>query len=126
MRSEYTDIDGYISGFPDEMQELLQKVRNTIRKAAPEATEKISYGIPTFFLNGNLVHFGGYKNHIGFYPGSSGIEIFREKLSQYQVSRGTVKFSSDKPIPFDLIIEITKFRVQQNLKKKELTKKVKP
>jgi uncharacterized protein YdhG (YjbR/CyaY superfamily) len=121
-RQNFNSIDEYIASFPETMQELLQQVRTTIRNAAPEATERISYGIPTFFLNGNLVHFGGYKSHVGFYPGAEGIEIFKDRLSSYPLSRGTVRFPSDQPIPFDLIREITEFRVHQNLGKKKLKK----
>jgi uncharacterized protein YdhG (YjbR/CyaY superfamily) len=121
-RQNFNSIDEYIASFPEDMQELLQQVRTTIRNAAPNATERISYGIPTFFLNGNLVHFGGYKSHVGFYPGAEGIEVFKDRLSSYPLSRGTVRFPSDKPIPFDLIKEITEFRVNQNLGKKKLKK----
>ena len=118
MRTDQTgprNIDEYIAGFPPDVQELLEKVRLTIRTAAPDAEEKISYQIPTFTLKGNLVHFAAYKNHIGFYPASSGIQAFKQELSIYEGSKGTVRFPLDKPIPFDLISEIVKFRVQENL-----------
>ncbi|MEO8886293.1 MAG: DUF1801 domain-containing protein, partial [Mucilaginibacter sp.] len=95
--------------------------RSAIKAAAPEATEDIKYGIPTFVLNGNLVHFGGYKNHIGFYPAPMGIEAF-EEARQYETGRGTMQFTLDKPLPLDLIGRIVKFRVEKNLakgKKKE-------
>jgi len=118
MRTDQTgprNIDEYIAGFPPDVQELLEKVRLTIRTAAPDAEEKISYQIPTFTLKGNMVHFAAYKNHIGFYPASSGIQAFKQELSIYEGSKGTVRFPLDKPIPFDLISEIVKFRVMENL-----------
>ena len=111
----YSNIAEYIAGFPDTTQEILQKVRTTIRKSVPDAEETISYGIPTFKLKGNLVHYAGYKNHIGFYPGAAGIETFKDELSEYKLSKGTVQFPIDKPIPFDLISKIVDFRVKQNL-----------
>ena len=111
------DIDEYISGFPKEIQELLQKVRKTIWEAAPEATEAIKYQIPTFVLNGNLVHFAAFKNHLGFYPAPQGIEEFKEELSAYKGAKGSVQFQYSEPIPFDLISRIVKFRVRKNLEK---------
>jgi len=110
-------IDEYIGVFPPEVQEILQKMREVIRSAAPEAQEKISYGIPTFFLEGNLVHFAGYKKHIGFYPEPSGIAAFSEQLSAYESAKGSVKFPLDKSMPWDLVHEITAFRVKENLAK---------
>jgi uncharacterized protein YdhG (YjbR/CyaY superfamily) len=110
-------IDDYIADFPDDVQVLLQKVRATIRKAAPNAEEAVKYGVPTFVLNGNLIHFGGYQNHIGLYPGSTPIEVFKDELSGYECSKGTVRFPLDKRIPFGLIGKITKFCVQRNLEK---------
>jgi uncharacterized protein YdhG (YjbR/CyaY superfamily) len=110
-------IDDHISQFPPETRRLLQQVRETIKAVAPEAIETISYGIPTFQLHGNLVHFAGYAQHIGFYPGSSGIREFAGKLTAYKTSKGTVQFPLDKPIPFDLIRRITEFRLEENLKK---------
>jgi uncharacterized protein YdhG (YjbR/CyaY superfamily) len=98
---------------------ILEKIRVTIRKAAPDAEEKIGYGIPTFTLKGNLVHFAAFKKHIGFYPTSSGIEKFKQELSVYEGAKGSVQFPLDKPIPFGLISKIVKFRVQENLKKTE-------
>jgi len=109
------NIDEYIAGFPPDVQEILEKIRLTIRKAAPKAEEAISYMIPTFKLHGNLVHFAAYKNHIGFYPAPKGIDAFREELSVYEGGKGTVRFPLDKPIPFALISKIVKFRVMQNL-----------
>lgn len=108
-------IDEYISAFPKETQDLLNKICAAIQKAAPKAVVKISYGIPTFVLNGNLVHFAAYKNHIGFYPAPSGIIAFKKELSDYKYSKGAVQFPIEKPIPFSLITKIVKFRVKENL-----------
>jgi uncharacterized protein YdhG (YjbR/CyaY superfamily) len=108
------NIDEYIAGFPPEVQEILQKIRLTIRKAAPKAEEAISYMIPTFKLNGNLVHFAAYKKHIGLYPAPRGNEAFKEELSAYGGGKGTVQFPLDKPIPYALIRKIVKFRVKEN------------
>jgi uncharacterized protein YdhG (YjbR/CyaY superfamily) len=111
-------IDEYIADFPDEVQALMEKVRATIRKAAPSTEEAIKYGIPTFVLKGrNLIHFAGYKNHIGLYPGSKPIEEFKDELSGYKLSKGTVQFPLDKRIPLGLIGRITKFCVKRNLEK---------
>ena len=108
-------IDEYIAGFPREVQEILEEIRETIRAAAPDAEETISYQIPTFTLNGNLVHFAAFKKHIGFYPTSTGIEKFKKQLAAYEGAKGTVRFPLDKPIPFALIGRITRFRVKENL-----------
>ena len=108
------DIDEFIAGYPEEVQKILKKIRATIRKAAPQAKETINYGIPTFTLNGNLVHFSAFKKHIGFYPTPSGIEKFKRELSAYERAKGSVKFPLDKPIPYDLITKIVKFRVKEN------------
>jgi uncharacterized protein YdhG (YjbR/CyaY superfamily) len=113
----YTTIDEYIATFPADVQAVLQKVRETIHKSAPEATEAISYQMPTFKLNGNLVHFAAFKSHIGFYPVPSGIEKFKKELSVYPQGKGSVQFPLDKPIPYALIAKIVKFRVQENLAK---------
>jgi len=115
------DIDEYIADFPVDVRLLLQKVRTAIRKAAPKAEEAIKYQMPTFVLNGNLIHFAGYKNHIGLYPGSKPIEEFKDDLVKYRTSKGTVQFPLDKPIPVGLIGKITKFCVQRNLAKKKLS-----
>lgn len=112
-------IDEYIAGFPTDVQQILQEIRMTIRKAAPDAAEAIKYQIPTFTLKGNLVHFAAYKKHIGFYPAPSGIEAFREELSGYEISKGAVRFPLDEPIPFDLIDRVVRFRVQENLARAE-------
>jgi uncharacterized protein YdhG (YjbR/CyaY superfamily) len=119
------DIDEYIAGFPDDVQEILEKIRMTIREAAPEAEERISYQIPTFNLKGNLVHFAAFKKHIGLYPAPRGVEEFKEELSAYKGGKGTVRFPLDKPIPFDLISRIAKFRVKENLERAELKGKKK-
>jgi uncharacterized protein YdhG (YjbR/CyaY superfamily) len=116
-------IDEYIAGFPLDVQDILQKIRATIRQAAPEAQEKISYQMPTFALNGNLVHFAAFKNHIGFYPIPSGIEAFKEDLSPYKQGKGSVQFPLDQPIPYDLIARITAFRARENLEKAKAKKK---
>jgi uncharacterized protein YdhG (YjbR/CyaY superfamily) len=107
----HIEIDQYISNFPKDVQAILKKIRGTISKAAPDATEAIKYGIPTFVLNKNLVHFAGYKRHIGFYPTPSAIEKFREELSEYENAKGSIKFPLDKPIPYDLIKKMVLFRV---------------
>lgn len=110
-------IDEYIAGFPKDVQALLQNIRKTIRTTAPDAEEKISYQMPTFFLNGNLVHFAAFKNHIGFYPAPTGIDEFQEELSAYAGGRGSARFPLDKPIPYDLIRRIVRFRVKENVKR---------
>lgn len=120
MRTKQTppkNIDDYIAGFPSEVQAILEKIRSTIRKAAPDAKETINYGIPTFTLNGNLVHFAGFKKHVGFYPTPSGIEKFTEELSAYEGAKGSVQFPLDKRMPFGLISKIVKFRVKENLER---------
>lgn len=114
-----TTIDQYIAGYPDNVQQLLQTIRATIHQAAPQAQEAIKYGIPTFMHNGNLVHFGGYKNHIGFYPAPMGIEAFKEETKVYEAGKGTLQFPIDKPLPLDLISRIVKFRVERNMEKKK-------
>jgi uncharacterized protein YdhG (YjbR/CyaY superfamily) len=106
-------IDEYIAGFPSDVQEILKQIRTTVKKVAPEAEEAIKYQIPTFVLNGNLVHFAAFKNHIGFYPTPSGIEAFTDELSRYQSAKGSVQFPIDEPIPFGLIEKMVKFRVKQ-------------
>ncbi len=107
-------IDAYIAGFPRDVQVILQKIRLTIRKAAPGAEETIKYQIPTFTLNGNLVHFAGFQKHIGFYPVPTGIEKFKKELSVYKQGKGSVQFPLDKPIPYGLIGKIVKYRVKEN------------
>src|SRR5574341_2081418 len=97
------NIDEYIAGFPQDVQEILEKIRLTIRKAAPDAEETIKYRMPTFTLKGNLVYFAAFKNHIGFYPVPSGIEKFKKELSVYKQGKGSVQFPLDQPMPHDLI-----------------------
>jgi uncharacterized protein YdhG (YjbR/CyaY superfamily) len=108
-------IDEYISGFPPDVQEKLTRIRSIINDAAPQAEETIKYQIPTFVLNGNLVHFAAFKSHIGLYPTPSGIEKFKDELKDVEISKGTIRFPLDRPIPYDLISEIVSFRVQENL-----------
>ena len=113
-----TTIDAYIKTFPQNVQEILEKVRQIIHKEAPEAVEAISYGMPTFKLNGkNLVHFAGWKEHIGFYPTPSGIEKFKKELSHYQGAKGSIQFPLNQPIPYDLITQIVKYRIEENINK---------
>jgi uncharacterized protein YdhG (YjbR/CyaY superfamily) len=111
------NIDEYIAIFPFDIQEKLEELRAIIKKAAPEAQEKISYQMPAFTLKGNLVYFAAYKNHIGFYPTASGIAAFSNELSAYKSSKGTVRFPLDKPLPIGLIADIVTYRVQENLVK---------
>lgn len=109
------DIDTYIAQFPAQVRRILEQVRSTIRQAAPDAQEKISYAMPTFTLNGNLVHFAAYKNHLGLYPGPGAIERFRDELAEYETSKGAIRFPLDLPIPYQLIESIVKDRVEENL-----------
>jgi len=104
-------IDDYISGFPPDIRKILKEIKKVISKAAPGAEETMSYGIPTFKMRENLVHFAGFKNHIGFYPTPSAVEAFKDELSAYKSAKGSVQFPLDKPIPFKLITQIVKFRV---------------
>ena len=115
----YETIDEYIANFDGETKKRLEAVRKTIKSIVPaEAIEKISYGIPTYYLNGNLVHFAGYKNHIGLYPGSVLIHEFKKELTDYKTSKGTVQFPHDKPFPLELISKITSLCVIRNQKRK--------
>jgi uncharacterized protein YdhG (YjbR/CyaY superfamily) len=123
MNTAIKTTDEYIAQFPKSTQVLLEKMRAIIKKAASKAEEKISYGIPTFVLHKNLVHFGGFKNHIGFYPGAAGVEAFTKELSAYTFSKGAIQFPIDKPLPSGLITQIVKFRVQQNLEKAKTKKR---
>jgi len=119
MKTDKTNnIDKYIAGFAKDKQKLLDQLRATIRKAAPQAQETISYGMPAFKLNGMLVFFAAWKNHIGFYPTSSGIKAFKKDLSVFKVSKGTVQFPLDKPLPTGLVTKIVKFKVKENLEKR--------
>jgi uncharacterized protein YdhG (YjbR/CyaY superfamily) len=115
MRSSAGSIDEYIAGFPPETQRLLAELRALVRASAPNATETISYAIPTFDLNGrHLVHFAGFKHHIGFYPVPSGLEAFKEELMPYKQGKGSVQFPLGQPLPTDLIRRIVEFRVAEN------------
>src|ERR1700694_3003494 len=118
-KKQFKTIDEYIKTFPEDVQSILEKMRRTIRRAAPEADEAISYQIPTFKLNGNLVHFAAFKNHIGFYPTSSGTKAFKKELSQYKGAKGSVQFPLDEPIPYDLVKKIVRFRLKENQEKKK-------
>lgn len=116
-KTTFASIDKYIETFPNEIQEILKEIRATIKEAAPEAEETFSYGIPTFKLNGNLVHFAAHKSHIGFYPTPSGMEAFQEELSAYKGAKGSVQFPIDQPLPLDLVRRIVQFRVAENQQK---------
>ena len=111
------NIDEYIASFPENIQVLMQKLRTTIKKAAPNAIEKISWQMPTFHQNGNLIHFAGHKKHIGLYPGAEAIIAFEEELTQYKTSKGTIQLPLDKPLPLNLVTNIVKFNIKRNLKK---------
>lgn len=110
-------INEYIQSFPIEIQTILNELRTLIQNAAPKAIEKISYKIPTFYLNGNLVHFAAFKNHIGFYPTPSGISKFSEQLKKYKTAKGSVQFPINQPLPRDLIKKIVEFRVKENIQR---------
>jgi uncharacterized protein YdhG (YjbR/CyaY superfamily) len=125
MNAELTAIDEYIASFPEDIQAKLQEIRQTIKAAAPDATEKIAYGMPTFFLKGNLVHFAAFKHHIGFYPAPRGIDAFQEELSNYKGAKGSVQFPIDEPMPLDLIRRIVEYRVSDNLQAAEEKAKAK-
>lgn len=117
------NIDEYIAFFPEETQQLLEEVRQTIRKAAPDAEEAISYQMPTFKLNGNLVHFAAFKNHIGFYPAPAGIEAFKEKLAAFKGAKGSIQFPLNQPLPLELITDIVKYRVEKSKEQVKAKKK---
>ena len=125
MKISPPNVDLYIAGFPQNTQELLIQLRDTIKKNAPEAEEVISYQMPAYKFHGMLAYFAGYKNHIGFYPTGSGIETFQNKLTGYKTSKGTIQFQLDQPLPLDLISEIIQFRVAENLEKAKSKKKKK-
>ncbi len=123
MKKNFDTIDEYIATFPKSVQNVLQQIRQAIKDSVPEVEETISYDIPTFKLRGKgLVSFGGWKNHVGFYPGEASIETFRKELSPFKKAKGSIQFPYDKPIPLDLIKEIVKYRVQENLKEKNKPK----
>lgn len=119
-KASFSSIDEYIAAFPEDIQAILQAIRATIHAAAPDATEKISYAMPTFYLEGNLVYFGAFKNHIGFYPVPSAIKAFAEELAPYKRSTGGIQFSLEEPMPLDLIRRMTEFRVIENIEKAAL------
>ncbi len=118
----HPNIPTYIASFPTSTQEILENMRSALKIAAPDATETIKYGMPTLVFHGNLVHFGAFKKHIGFYPMPSGVMAFKEELSKYKVSKGAIQFPIHEPLPFDIIQKITQFRVQENLDKAALKK----
>ncbi len=115
-KKNFGSIDEYIRTFPKTVQERLKAMRKAIHAAAPEAEEKISYRMPTFFLKGNLVHFAAFKNHIGFYPIPTGILAFKKELSAFATTKGGVQFPLDRPLPLALVAKIVKFRVAENNK----------
>jgi uncharacterized protein YdhG (YjbR/CyaY superfamily) len=119
----FTTIDEYIAAQPQALHTPLNTLRETIQAAAPDATEKISYGMPTFYLLGNLVHFGAAKHHIGFYPAPSGLDAFTDDLAPYQSGKGTARFPLEEPMPLELIRRIVEYRVDENLKKAAHKKK---
>lgn len=123
MKAKADNVDSYISDFPPATQALLEKLRETIRKAAPDAEECISYAMPAYKLSGMLVYFAGYVGHIGFYPGAAGIAEFLDEITQYKHAKGSVQFPLDKPLPVKLITKIVKFRRQQNLERVKKTKR---
>jgi uncharacterized protein YdhG (YjbR/CyaY superfamily) len=116
-KTVFGSIDEYIGIFPKEVREILKELRETIKAAAPDAEERISYQMPAFWLKGNLVYFAAYRKHIGFYPTSSGIQAFKNELSAYKGAKGSVQFPIDKPLPLELIGKIVKFRAAENMKK---------
>ena len=116
-KTSATSIDEYIARFPKDIQELLETLRATIKRVAPESEETINYAIPTFTLKGNLVHFAACKNHIGFYPAPSAIKAFNKELSVYEGAKGSIKFPLNRSLPLELISKIVKFRVKENLEK---------
>jgi len=117
------NVDDYVASFPESTQVILEQCRQAIKNNAPEAMEVISYGMPAFKLNGILVWFAAYSKHIGFYPKASAIEVFKEKLSIYKSAKGSVQFPLDKPLPIELITEIVKYRVAENMQLEKSKKK---
>ena len=113
-KTSISTIDQYIKQFPKDVQPKLRELRDVIKKAAPKATETISYGIPTFKQNGNLVHFGGFKSHIGFFPGAGGVSAFSKDFANYKQSKGTIQFPLDAKMPFTLVRKVVKYRIKQN------------
>jgi uncharacterized protein YdhG (YjbR/CyaY superfamily) len=123
-RSTAGSIDEYIAEFPSETQKVLEELRALIKASAPDATETISYAIPTFDLNGHLVHFAGYERHVGFYPTGSGVEAFKDELKPYKSGKGSVQFPLGRPLPTDLIRRIVGFRVEENAGKASARRRV--
>jgi uncharacterized protein YdhG (YjbR/CyaY superfamily) len=121
-RGQYKTIDEYINRFPEDVRRILNELRQTIKEAAPEARETINYQIPTFTLNGNLVHFAAFPNHIGFYPTPSGMEAFKKELSGYKGAKGSVQFPINEPLPLSLIRRIVEYRVKENRERKQKRK----
>jgi uncharacterized protein YdhG (YjbR/CyaY superfamily) len=117
MTGKAKDIDEYIAGFDPEIQKTLKKLRDFVKSEVPEASEKISYGMPTFYLKGNLVHFAAFKDHYGFFPGPSGIDEFEKELIPYRCGKGTLRFPFNKQIPWDILKKVIQYRVEENLKK---------
>lgn len=122
-KRQFKTMDEYINTFPENVRNILNELRQTIREAAPEAEETVNYQMPTFTLHGNLVHFGAFKNHIGFYPTPTGIEAFKKELAPYQGAKGSVQFPMDQPLPLALIRRIVEYRVKENLERKQKKKK---
>lgn len=122
MARQFKTMDEYINTFPEDVQRILNELRQTIKEAAPEAEETINYQIPTFSLNGNLVHFAAFENHIGFYPTPSGMEAFKKELSSYKGAKGSVQFPIDQPLPLPLIRRIVEYRVKENVERKQKKK----
>lgn len=118
-KTTYQSVDEYILQFSPNIQEILKMLRKVIKEAAPDAEEKISWGMPAFTLNGSLVYFAAHKNHIGFYPAPSGIEAFKQELSEYKAAKGSVQFPITKPLPYELISKIVRYRVAENTKNKK-------
>jgi uncharacterized protein YdhG (YjbR/CyaY superfamily) len=117
-RKQFTTIDEYIGTFPEDVRRILEQMRQAIRDAAPDAEETISYRIPAFRQDGILVYFGAFRDHVSFFPTGSGIEAFRKELEPYIGGKGTARFPLDRPVPYDLVKEIVRFRVKENLAKK--------
>jgi len=122
MAGNFKTMDEYINTFPEDVQRILNELRQTIKEAAPDAQETINYQIPTFTLHGNLVHFAAFEKHIGFYPMPTGIEAFKKELSVYKTAKGSVQFPIDKPLPLSMIRRIVEYRVQENLARKQKKK----
>jgi uncharacterized protein YdhG (YjbR/CyaY superfamily) len=119
MAETYKTIDEYIACFPPDVQNTLIEIKNLIKKEAPDAAEKISYGMPTFYLNGNLVHFAAFKDHYGFFPTPTGIDEFEKELAPYRTGKGTLRFALDEPLPWNIIKKVIRFRIKENLQKKK-------